>query len=72
MAEIAASKQLPQGIGTAVGPEIAPEESDLEQNPEVPTDTGSQYTGRLEFVLLTTGLMAVVFIIALDNYIIGP
>jgi hypothetical protein len=71
MMETAASKQLPQGDCVAVHPAIAPEKSDFKHDPEVPIDANSQYTSGLKFVLLTIGLMAVVLVLALDNYIIG-
>ena len=39
---------------------------------ELTSDEGDDYPHGITFVLLTTGLMAVVLVLALDNYIICP
>ncbi len=57
-------------LGTA---ETSHEVLDIEKSDKSQAEVGTrpQYPGGFKFALLTIGLMAVVLVLALDNYIIG-
>lgn len=46
-------------------------EGDIKEQDAEPEDDQAQYPRGVTFVLLTIGLMAVVLVVAMDNYIIG-